>query len=45
MRDVTQIPEPVSAVVTRWGTDPYSLGAYSYFPVGFTDEDQEGVER
>jgi len=26
------IPEPVDMIVTRWGKDPYSYGAYSYIP-------------
>jgi len=30
----TIIPYPRSYVVTRWGSDPYSQGAYSYVPVG-----------
>ena len=29
-------PEPIAAKVTRWGSDPYSLGAYSYIPKGET---------
>lgn len=28
------IPEPEAAIVTRWGKDPYSLGAYSFLRVG-----------
>lgn len=30
----TDIPEPSGHVVTRWKQDPYSLGSYSYVPVG-----------
>ncbi|KAL4530257.1 hypothetical protein Ndes2437B_g03764 [Nannochloris sp. 'desiccata'] len=30
----TAIPKPRSFVVTRWASDPYSQGAYSYVPVG-----------
>jgi hypothetical protein len=40
-----QIPDPVGYVVTRWGKEPYSLGAYTYSPVGFTSKDMERVER
>ncbi len=29
-----RIPEPTSAVLTRWGADYYSLGSYSYLAVG-----------
>ncbi len=28
------IPEPSAFMQTRWGKDPFSLGAYSYLPVG-----------
>ncbi len=28
------IPEPVGHLVTRWNQDPFSLGSYSYTPVG-----------
>ncbi|MEQ8262744.1 NAD(P)/FAD-dependent oxidoreductase [Pseudohaliea sp.] len=28
------IPEPEAAIVTRWGRDPHSLGAYSFLRVG-----------
>ncbi len=29
-----QIPEPLDAQVTRWGSDPFSLGAYSFNALG-----------
>jgi len=32
----TEAMQPVDAVVTRWGADPYSRGAYSFVPVGST---------
>ncbi len=28
------VPEPVDAVSTRWGADPWTRGSYSYLPVG-----------
>lgn len=28
------VPSPEAAFITRWGKDEYSLGAYSYVPVG-----------
>lgn len=28
------IPDPTEAQITRWGQDPFSLGAYSYYAVG-----------
>ena len=30
----TGIPEPVDCQITRWATDPFSLGSYSYNPLG-----------
>ena len=28
------VPDPVDAVSTRWGSDPWTRGSYSYLPVG-----------
>lgn len=28
------VPDPVGYQITRWGNDPFSLGSYSYIPVG-----------
>jgi monoamine oxidase len=33
--------KPVHSVVTRWGTDPYSKGAYSYVSVGCSGDDYD----
>ncbi|HVJ21230.1 MAG TPA: FAD-dependent oxidoreductase [Polyangiaceae bacterium] len=33
--------EPTSVTVTRWASDPFSRGAYSYMAVGATPEDLE----
>ena len=30
------IPEPIDYQITRWATDPFALGSYSYNPVGAT---------
>ncbi|HND32591.1 MAG TPA: NAD(P)/FAD-dependent oxidoreductase [Myxococcota bacterium] len=35
------IPSPSHSTVTRWTTDPYSLGSYVYLPPGATPEDIE----
>jgi polyamine oxidase len=32
-------PSPIAHKVTHWSTDPYSLGSYSYIPVGASDTD------
>jgi monoamine oxidase len=31
-------PAPTGSLVTSWGTDPFSLGAYSHWPVGGSPE-------
>ena len=28
------IPEPIDSIITRWSSDPYAYGSYSYYPVG-----------
>ena len=28
------VPDPVGYQITRWGSDPFSYGSYSYIPVG-----------
>ena len=30
----SKVPEPLDWLITRWASDPYSLGAYSYHAVG-----------
>lgn len=32
----SKVPDPIGYQITRWGADPYSLGSYSYLPVGST---------
>ena len=32
-------PTPAATLVTRWTTDPYAYGSYSYLPVGASDAD------
>ncbi len=34
-----KVPAPEASLVTRWGTDPFSLGSYSYLPPGATAAD------
>nr|MBX2797010.1 FAD-dependent oxidoreductase [Myxococcales bacterium] len=34
-------PDPVATFVTRWTTDPHTLGSYSYVPVGSSPDDCE----
>lgn len=42
-KSVSEIPKPIATMCTRWETDPYSLGAYSYFPVDSTIEDMDAL--
>lgn len=35
----TTIPDPIASHITRWTTDPYTLGSYSYIPIGASLED------
>lgn len=41
----TKVPEPVASVVTDWGRDPFSYGAYSYVAVGASGEDYDILGR
>jgi monoamine oxidase len=36
-----KVPEPTHAAVTRWGADPFSLGAYSFLKTGATPHDYD----
>lgn len=37
------IPAPVATFATTWTTDPFSLGSYSYYPVGSTADDTRAL--
>ncbi|KAJ7966831.1 Lysine-specific histone demethylase 1-1-like protein [Quillaja saponaria] len=39
------VPNPVASVVTDWGRDPFSYGAYSYVAVGASGEDYDILGR
>ncbi|ERN16321.1 hypothetical protein AMTR_s00182p00016710 [Amborella trichopoda] len=39
------VPDPVASVVTNWGDDPFSRGAYSYVAVGASGEDYDILGR
>ena len=39
------IPAPVASRVTRWRSDPFSLGSYSYLPVGSSFGDMDDLAR
>lgn len=37
------IPRPVSYQITRWAQDPYSVGSYSYTPLGATPSQRDDL--
>lgn len=39
------IPEPIDYQLTRWASDPFALGAYSYNPVGATPQTRRQLAR
>jgi len=39
------VPDPVAYVVTDWGRDPFSYGAYSYVAIGASGEDYDILGR
>ncbi|KAF5792544.1 putative spermine oxidase transcription regulator SWI/SNF-SWI3 family [Helianthus annuus] len=41
----TAVCDPVASVVTDWGRDPFSYGAYSYVAVGASGEDYDTLGR
>uniref|UniRef100_A0A0D9XLT8 SWIRM domain-containing protein n=1 Tax=Leersia perrieri TaxID=77586 RepID=A0A0D9XLT8_9ORYZ len=43
-RDVS-VPDPVASVVTNWGSDPFSRGAYSFVAVGASGRDYDILGR
>lgn len=39
------IPEPINKVITRWNSDPFAKGAYSFIKVGSTIEDRATLAK
>ncbi|XP_022759701.1 lysine-specific histone demethylase 1 homolog 3-like isoform X2 [Durio zibethinus] len=39
------VPDPIASVVTDWGRDPFSYGAYSYVAIGASGEDYDMLGR
>lgn len=37
------VPSPLRTTVTRWGTDPYALGSYSYLATAATPADRRAL--
>ncbi|KAH7847338.1 hypothetical protein Vadar_024895 [Vaccinium darrowii] len=42
---VAAVSDPVASVVTDWGKDPFSFGAYSYVAMGSSGEDYDILGR
>ncbi len=40
-----EVPPHVDAAVTRWHSDPFSRGSYSYFPAGSGPEDMDALAK
>ncbi|MDJ0732719.1 MAG: FAD-dependent oxidoreductase [Nostocaceae cyanobacterium] len=36
-----EIPQPTTTIVTRWGSDRFACGSYSFIPVGASGEDYD----
>lgn len=37
----TEVPDPIGALITRWGRDPFAHGAYSFPAVGSSPDDRD----
>lgn len=37
------VPDPTGFVITRWATDPFALGSYSYIGVGGSNDDRRDL--
>lgn len=40
----TTIPEPIAYRATRWGSDEFSRGSYTFLPPGATDQDFQSLQ-
>ncbi|HYN31598.1 MAG TPA: FAD-dependent oxidoreductase [Ilumatobacteraceae bacterium] len=41
----TEVERPTNALITRWSTDPFSRGSYSYLASGSRPEDRDELRR
>ncbi|XP_052794276.1 uncharacterized protein LOC128227614 [Mya arenaria] len=39
------IPEPLDFKISRWNTDPLFMGAFSYWPATFTEQDMTSLRK
>ncbi|PRP79406.1 Lysine-specific histone demethylase 1-2 [Planoprotostelium fungivorum] len=40
-----EIPRPTRSIVTRWGSDPFAMGSYSYIAVNSSGDDYDSLAR
>ncbi|MFN7782054.1 MAG: flavin monoamine oxidase family protein [Lysobacterales bacterium] len=40
-----EVPDPIDHQITRWASDPWSLGSYSLYPPGATPADRNALGR
>lgn len=40
-----RVPDPVASMTSRWSTDPFARGSYSYYPVGSTPDHRRALAR
>ena len=45
MLNKPEAPEPIDIVITRWDSDPFSMGSYSFGAVGSTKEDTDALRK
>lgn len=41
----TDVPDPVKTAATKWKSDEFARGSYSYIPVGATGKDYESMAQ
>ena len=39
------IPDPVDVKISRWNTDPLFMGAFSYWPATFSEQDMASLQK
>ena len=39
------VPDPTAVAITRWNSDPFTLGSYSHIPPGASPEDYDIIEE
>jgi monoamine oxidase len=42
---IVEVPDPTDYIITRWKSEPYSRGTYSYIALGATGQDYDALAR